>query len=273
MAPSTSYTPRVKSPKQVFNLREKCYKVLMTHFPEAPGWQTKAVNDLLRTADIDCSPELLQDLIQSPLHETVYSICSRFVGNLDRLNKGQRLKMWDGKLESMLLYCTDIFPLKKSGRTYLYKVLVDVLKGSAAGQFSEMIMPSWLCSRTAAEVSGKKRSQPFAYDLGGMAFTALVRSSPRAEMEIEELDVQPCELSFNRQIRRDRAKGCVKNRAQDCDYCKYGRQSCSLAYHRKTFFRGVCTHPRCLTEGWLTPYGICTECVTLGRLPPGKQKG
>lgn len=270
----------MKTVHQIKKTRKKLENIFWEELAESPGWRERLPRALAYALDRTgklINPAHINPHIQIPLKDTYKVSAAKLAGNEKILKEGKPVPMWDGSEEPMVIECTDVFPQhwSRSGKCGFFTVTLDVHEGSAAGASQRMVVPGWLLSKLTAQVSGRKYSHPFPYDMAGMIYTAYLEKDKNGTCMILEMASRDSEISYNRDLMKSRRKGCIKHLYDDCDYCELGRQSCSMAYHTRDFVWQRCIHPACRKPGWAGPHGLCIDCIRKGRFIPdnSNQKG
>lgn len=259
-----------KKIQQILTRRREISTLCYSEIESSDGWRLRLVRklhaDILKKAPI--ADSVLLSLLPGKLtSESIDIFSNKLAGTLTWLSKGTILGTWTGEEAWHTVQCMDVFPVFKKLKVPFSVVNLDVLDGQASGQVPSLILPEWKLSQLTAKALKKvRKAKPYPYDIAGMYFGAILSLDERRRFRIEDIDVTNQERDWNRELMSARTSGCIQKMFKRCDYCAFGRSECSSAYHSIFFARGACSQCH-HTQRYITPQGICWECIRNDNLP------
>ncbi len=264
------------TPKSIQGIRDKLRPAVNKELSMTSGWRKRLAEDLrdIISDGNTISLNIFTELISSPLIQTGEPLIRTIAGNYELLQKNKNIPAWEGEEICLIVHCTDVFPGNWSykGCSGFYTGIFDVMYGILSGTILHIGFPDWLYAKFATFATGRKYAKSFPYDIAGMSFTGWFEQE-HSGCTLTEITPTANEASNNLKLQKARKKGCIKGIREDCDYCKLGRDSCYLSYHSHDFKWGECIHPKCdMGKGYISPKGMCTDCIEKGRFLPKKQQ-
>lgn len=169
-------------------------------------------------------------------------LSTKLAGGLSLLKKGKPITGTLGKPGWYPVVITDM----RFGRVVHNKTRVNMTTMITAGSMSgrEILksvtykMVIWMLANELAWSMTDMR--PLHTELVGMWFMAYVVQKDNGSLDIDEVKCLAQHKRYNKKLRKQRAKPCVRHYNQRCHTCPVGYSECMLGTHRYTWILKPC---------------------------------
>jgi hypothetical protein len=224
----------------------------------------------LRPMHDDAIRESLLDFVGKELTTRIGDMLSlRIAGGWQLLSHGQPIQPYAGSNgESVPLEITELrFDRIRNGKVHL-ELRTVAMAGSAVGvEFKQSVPRKFIVYKLAHDLGWPRSAHAPAHsELVRMWFTGTLGRA-RNKMVIATFDCKPHQQQYNKQLRGERAKACIRDYQFQCRACPIGYESCARATHRYTWVQKPCV--KCgATQAWFDPEDIMSKICLRCKVKP-----
>lgn len=214
--------------------------------------------------------ESLLDFVGKEITTRVGDMLSlKIAGGWQLLSQGHPIQPYTAANgESVPLEITELrFDRVRNGKVQLELRTVAMAGAAVGAEFRQPIPRKFVVYKLAHDLGWPRAARKPAHsELVRMWFTGTLGRA-RNKIVVATFDCKPHQQQYNKQLREERARSCIRDYPFQCRACPVGYESCARATHRYTWIQKPCA--KCGTaQAWFDPEDVAARVCLKCRVKP-----